>query len=420
MPVVFNLSDASICNLTCPHCPIHGTDELHMLHNSRMLDMELGAVAALLDSALPTATYFHLTVAGEPFYSQNFDIYVEKAVVYQMKVQVVTNGTLLRKSRLIELLPFLHSVGFSIDGANEVSFETLRRGAKFNSVLRNIDLIIRTSKKVQAPATPVFYISFTIMASNLVELPQIIRLAHHLGIPIVQAYFIKPPFEWIECERPSQVKPLYNAMLMEALEVARELGIVLSAPNAFPGVAPFREVSIPSGCILAHLPNDRGQQSSFAAIYDADEVEREATELAEDARRIAAHRDAAPGILSESALALWDELSLHLDEKVRVHDEVIRYYQANPESTVPWCNFIEDSMYLDKFKTFLCCIEGSPNVEVKDQDSVIALWNHETLRNFRGEFLTESVPSICSTCHERRSIPAKVLLHEVLAVISAR
>ena len=415
MPVSFNPSDASVCNLTCPHCPIHGTDELHALHNSRKLDMDRDAVVRLLDDALPAATYFHLTVAGEPFYSQNFDLYVEKAVEYQTRVQIVTNGTLLRRARLVEVLPLLHSVGFSVDGASQVTFEALRRGAKFDRVLRNIDLIIRCSKKVQAPATPFFYLSFTIMASNLVELPQVVRLAHHLGIPLVQAYFIKPPFERLECERPSHVKPLYNAVLLEARRAARELGVELSSPDAFPGVAPSWDVSIPAECMLAHLPKDRGWPPSFATNYDAGEVEREASELAEQAKKTAELRNAATGVLSESARVLWDELSAQLDEKVRVHAGVIRHFRTSPESTVPWCNLIEQSLYLDKFKSFLCCIEGSPRIAVKDRASVADLWNHETFRRFRDEFLSDRVPSICSTCHEQKTIPARVLLDDVLS-----
>jgi hypothetical protein len=417
MPVSFKPSDASVCNLTCPHCPIHGTDELHTLHNSRKLDMEREAVVRVLDDALPAATYFHLTVAGEPFYSQNFDLYIEKAVEYQTRVQIVTNGTLLRRERLAEVLPLLHSVGFSVDGASQVTFETLRRGARFDRVLRNIDLIIRSAKKVQAPTIPFFYLSFTIMASNLTELPQIVRLAHHLGIPVVQAYFIKPPFEPLECERPSHVKPLYNAVLVEARRVAHELGVVLSSPDAFPGVAPSWDVTIPAECLLAHLPKDRGRLPDFATIYDAGEVEREASELAEQARKAADRRNAATGVLSESARVLWDQLSIQLDEKLRVHAGVIRRFQASPDSLVSWCNYIEQSLYLDKFKSFLCCIEGSPRITVPDRASVADLWNHETFRQFRDEFLSDSVPPICATCHERKDIAARPLLNDVLAVI---
>jgi hypothetical protein len=171
--------------------------------------------------------------------------------------------------------------------------------------------------------------------------------------------------------------------------------------------------------MLAQLPKDRGRPPSFATIYDSGEVEREASELAEQAAKTAALRDAATGVLSESARALWDELSAQLDEKLRVHGDVIRYFLARPESTVPWCNFIEQSLYLDKFKSFLCCIEGSPTIAVEDRAEVADLWNHEAFRRFRDEFLSESVPSICSTCHERRSIPARVLLDDVLSVTGA-
>jgi wyosine [tRNA(Phe)-imidazoG37] synthetase (radical SAM superfamily) len=412
LPVAFNLSDVSICNLTCPHCATHGTDALHAMHNSGKLDVPRDAVVRLLDEGLPAATYFHLTVGGEPFYSPNFDLYVEKAVAYQARVQIVTNGTLLRRDRFVEVMPFLHSVGFSVDGASRAAFEALRRGAKLDRVLRNIDLIVRSSRKVQRPATPFFYLSFVIMNSNLVELPHVVRLAHQLGVPNVQAYFIQPPSEPLECERPSHAKPLYNAALSEARGVARELRVELSAPDPFPGVAPSWDVAIPAACRLASLPADRGWPASLASIYDSAEVEREAADLAERAAKAAARREAATGGLSDFARAAWDRLASQLDAKLREHEEPIRRLRASPESTVSWCNFVEQSLYVGRW-SYLCCMEGAPRIGVPPGAGVADLWSHEAFRQFRAAFLGETLPPICATCHERRSLPANVLLAEV-------
>jgi hypothetical protein len=76
---------------------------------------------------------------------------------------------------------------------------------------------------------------------------------------------------------------------------------------------------------------------------------------------------------------------------------------------------IEQSLYVDKQKAFLCCIEGAPNIKLAPDPDVAALWNHPTLLAFRDQFLTDDVPPICATCHERKSIPARALLNDVTA-----
>jgi len=416
-PVAFNLSDVSICNLTCPHCATHGTPELHALHNSDKLDVPRDAVARLLDEALPAATYFHLTVGGEPFYSPNFDLYVEKAVEYQARVQVVTNGTLLRKDRFAELMPFLHSVGFSIDGASRPAFEALRRGAKFDRVLRNVDLIVRSCAKA-LPQPPFFYLSHVIMNSNLVELPHVVRLAHRLGVRNVQAYFIQPSAA-LDCERPSHAKPLYNAAVTEARRVADELGVALNAPQAFAGVAPSWDFAIPSECMLAALPAERGWPEGLASLYDVAAVESEASELAERARKAAARRESATGALSELGRASWDELSSQLEEGLRRHEALLRRLRASPDAPVPWCHFVEQSLYVGR-SSYLCCMEGAPRIAPRAGAGVAELWSHETFQRFRDDFLVERLPGICVSCHERKSIPARALLAEVPEAPAAR
>jgi radical SAM protein with 4Fe4S-binding SPASM domain len=69
----------------------------------------------------------------------------------------------------------------SIDGATPETYESIRLGASFNKVIRNLDRLL-TAKREMRSATPHCRIVMVVMRRNLGELSDIVRLAHAHGV----------------------------------------------------------------------------------------------------------------------------------------------------------------------------------------------------------------------------------------------
>jgi MoaA/NifB/PqqE/SkfB family radical SAM enzyme len=154
------------CNLRCPMC-----------HQSK-LDMgkfELGAhtIDTLIDS-LPQRDTVMIAGLGEPLLYPGLDTFLLHTAHYQCRTHLFTNGQLIH--RKIDVLRHVDRISVSMDGATRATFETLRRGAQFATVCRNIGLLRKA-----APSS-VLVTSTVISRLNVGEAAAIILLAESLGM----------------------------------------------------------------------------------------------------------------------------------------------------------------------------------------------------------------------------------------------
>ena len=105
----------------------------------------------------------------------------------------------------------------------------------------------------------------------------------------------------------------------------------------------------------------------------------------------------------------------------KVEEHAGRLAELRDASTTPlqWCGFIEDFLYVDKVRSFLCCIEGAPSVDFDAEQGVPPRWEHPTFTTFRADFLSGKVPGVCEGCHERKSVAAAVMLADVDAALAS-
>ena len=252
MPSWISLSTTSFCNLRCPHCQTHGTDEIHKLSNSQTWPKDL--VTRLADETLPYAFEFNLGLNGEPLATPHLRQRLREFGKYGAKLHLTTNGTLLSKKTIARVLPVASQVHISIDGATEATCEAIRLDSNFKKLLHNIKLLTRAYELLPEKSPIGMALAFTVMASNVREMPEMVRMADFLKIPTVNFYNLAIFFPHVRGEDLRLYKPLYNAYRERAQHEADCLGISVYMPDAFPGVSPDANVKVSGPNLIATSP----------------------------------------------------------------------------------------------------------------------------------------------------------------------
>ncbi len=177
------------CNLQCIMCPGHAgksgaqlsVDEAEMLFCS-LVDKE--------DINYGRPKYLDMT-SGEPTLNPNLGpIYRRfKELFPDAKISMISNATLPLRGRILEAFELADRIGLSMDGATAETFERIRRGSVYKNVVRNIRDI--ADMKKQGVNCEILQIMFVAMDQNIHELPEMVRLAHSLGVPSLFARGIR-------------------------------------------------------------------------------------------------------------------------------------------------------------------------------------------------------------------------------------
>lgn len=157
---------SSRCNLRCPMC-----------HQSKRdmgtFQLDRNAVNTLIDS-LPARDTVLIAGLGEPLLYSGLELFLMHTALFQCRTHLFTNGQLIH--RKLDVLRQVDRISVSFDGATPATFETLRRGAQFRRVCRNIELLREAAPKTELVTSTV------ISRFNVHELAAIIGLAESLGM----------------------------------------------------------------------------------------------------------------------------------------------------------------------------------------------------------------------------------------------
>jgi radical SAM protein with 4Fe4S-binding SPASM domain len=140
-------------------------------------------------------------------------------------VGMITNGMLLDQGtsrKLIDLgLDWFH---VSMDGANESSLERIRRGCRFDTIVKNVEQAVEYARNNRS-RSPDFAIQFTTREDNVHELPEMVRVAANMGVRhVVFGHLIDYRVgEFLVVDRSR-----LSAMYREAARVAEKLGVRLA------------------------------------------------------------------------------------------------------------------------------------------------------------------------------------------------
>jgi len=401
MPQWVNFATTFVCNLKCPFCQNHGTEENRKKYNDTSLNMKHEMLMSLARESLPWAREFSLALNGEPLLTAHIQDVLDEVAPFGAKLDLVTNGTLLTKKILMKLLPLAGKVQISIDGAKEYTYEKLRVGAKFKRTLHNIRLLTRAIELVEGDAKPPVTFSFTIMGSNIRELPEIVRLASLLKVTEVNGCFIVlyDDNQHIWNEDVNLHKGLYNAYYEQGHSVAEKLTVSLFIPEPFPGVPPITgDLKGQEGMIINQLSEDDYEKLPPAEdCIDQRTIDIEATEIANMIRSTRSNRTIINEALSSKRFQA--QLQNSFQGLLTHYETEIINMADKKEQKIKYCEFLHNKIYIYPEGYIVpCCTVGRPILGDIINSTIKEVWNGDLYNEFRRRFYSSNPYECCKGC----------------------
>ncbi|MBL8179967.1 MAG: radical SAM protein [Bryobacterales bacterium] len=166
-PLRVELDPTNECNLRCRGCRHGITKDFH--HTELRRDY-----VEVLAEAFPYTDYMYPIGTGEPTMSSTLPVLINEAYRHGVKVDMLTNGTILEKADL----PWekFYRIGISVDGATEETMRALRPVAPLAHVLQSLrDL------RAKAPQAMI-YTKVTVSRMNYDELPALMEKLAEAGV----------------------------------------------------------------------------------------------------------------------------------------------------------------------------------------------------------------------------------------------
>jgi len=165
------------CNLRCKMCGFSDS-RVSALPKYDMPRWLFDRIAA---EVLPRANYVCLSLMTEPFMTRDFPdrlIRVRDAGVPFS--EIITNGTLLTEDGCQKIVDArISRVIFSIDGGTKPVFESIRVGARFESVLRNFTML-RDIRDAQQAKIPYLRVNHVLSEMNVDHFQDVLALTSEL------------------------------------------------------------------------------------------------------------------------------------------------------------------------------------------------------------------------------------------------
>jgi MoaA/NifB/PqqE/SkfB family radical SAM enzyme len=233
------------CNLRCRMCPIPFRKDGPPYGPPAFMDFDV--FTRLIDQ-FGNLRELHLQGLGEPMMHPRFADMVAYATRKGVRVTTNSNLTLLNAQRAERCVTSgLACVFVSVDGATAEVYERIRLRSKLERVVRNVELL-REARDRLGSSTPELRMVMVVMRQNLHELPDLVRLAHRLGM--VSLFVQHLCHDFGESSLPPQYRPMRDFVqdqtLLEvdpavidrwfdaARQVAQELGVELRLPRSRP------------------------------------------------------------------------------------------------------------------------------------------------------------------------------------------
>lgn len=411
MPQWVGFTTTTFCNLKCPHCQTHGNEEVRKIYNQKRWPSE--TLTKVADESLPKAYEFCLTLNGEPLSTPQIEKKLDEMKQYGAKLHLTTNGTLFSKKMLTKVLPLVGMISISIDGATELTCEAIRLGAKFNKLLTNIRLLTRTCELLPG-ITPNVRLAFTIMGSNIRDMPEMVRLAHALKVPAIDFYFLIVVFLHVRDEDVNLHKPLYNAYYDRTLEEAKRLNIKVNMPIPFPGVDANANARFEgTNTIIKQLPEAYYDTlPSPESFLDHHSIEVKAAEIATIIEKQTPNVNAMTrNIFIEEELR---QMVVSFKMLLKHHKLHLKLLGVMPGKT-KYCEDLFKRVFINSEGDVTpCCVLRRPVLGNINRNTVKEIWNGDLYNDFRRKFFSSNPPDCCKDCPKRVKVPKRTFLNEII------
>ncbi|MEI7597087.1 MAG: radical SAM/SPASM domain-containing protein [Bacteroidota bacterium] len=188
LPLTISIEPTNYCNLKCPECP----------SGQKLLDRERGYINLSLtkklideigNSQISILFYFQ----GEPFLNNELLKSVSYARTKNLYTITSTNGHYINNENVEGIIKSgLSEIIISLDGTTQEVYEKYRIGGNLNKVIKSIELLAATKKKLKVQ-TPFITIQFLITSANEHQVDEIKKIykrigANYLALKTTQIY----------------------------------------------------------------------------------------------------------------------------------------------------------------------------------------------------------------------------------------
>jgi len=218
--LVFELTNA--CNLNCVMCGRNAAD-----FKMTSFDMD---VFRSFEPLMDTIEEVTLMGWGEPTIHPHFNEMLEIVDKHSARKYFCTNGMNLKKIKDCLFKYNVDVFGVSVDGATYETNARIRRGSDLNVIIEDLKTIVQEKKRRNLKYPWINFV-FCAMASNIHELPELVRLAAEIGIEEVKVVYLTVFDESLMNETLWGKEDMVREIFTEAEKVGEELGIVLKLPH---------------------------------------------------------------------------------------------------------------------------------------------------------------------------------------------
>lgn len=181
MPLSISVEPTTQCNLACPQCP-SGLKEFHR----PIGNLSMATFSSIIDSLHKDLLYLILYFQGEPLKNTNFPDFVRYAVKRKIYTSTSTNGHFLYSSIAKKIVESgLDKLIVSVDGTDQQTYATYRRGGELNRVKQGISNIVHWKKELQS-RKPYLILQFIVFKHNEHQIPEVLKLGKELGVDKVE------------------------------------------------------------------------------------------------------------------------------------------------------------------------------------------------------------------------------------------
>jgi len=136
-PMMCVLSFVYVCNLQCPNCPYNNSDIRTKYKDALFMPERI--FKKIADECGIYNSYIRISGGGEPMLHPQAVELMEYAKSKNARIGLITNGSRFSEESLARLIRAqVDMIEFSVDASDEETYNKVRPGGDFNTVVRNV------------------------------------------------------------------------------------------------------------------------------------------------------------------------------------------------------------------------------------------------------------------------------------------
>jgi radical SAM protein with 4Fe4S-binding SPASM domain len=227
LPTKAWISLSGRCNLSCSHCL---KDKKSIASGSDMSLDVFNIIKAAIFPYLDTCKFGGNNI-GEQLIAEELDYFLTQIKQFAFHPILATNGLLLTKQKILNLIKAGWTIDFSTEGATQETYKNVR-GNHFKKFISNVAECCNL-RNLHQEAGAMIRLCFTIFYDNAHELTRLITLGAELGVDEILVTHFIPMREGQRHQSLVYHKGMANAIFKEAGSIAEKLAIKLRLPKPF-------------------------------------------------------------------------------------------------------------------------------------------------------------------------------------------